>query len=145
MHFILWKSPKKSPKPNVKKPSPARGPKKSGPARPKPDNCRPGTSLPCDNPIFEQCLLHDSAIVNLSSEAFYCCKWGLFLQYEYIYRYILSLPTKLLGKAWVTFDSKPKPKINKQLKIQDSTTITENFKKYKIICTEKCEWYFFHS
>ena len=45
MHFILWKSPKKSPKPDVKKPGPARGPKKSGPARPKPDNCRPGTSL----------------------------------------------------------------------------------------------------
>ena len=43
--FYTLEKPEKSPKPDVKKPGPARGPKKSGPACPKPDNCRPGTSL----------------------------------------------------------------------------------------------------
>ena len=39
------KSPKKSPKPEVKKPGPARYPERSGPARPKPGYFRPVTSL----------------------------------------------------------------------------------------------------
>ena len=33
------------PKPHIRKPGPARGPKKLGPARPKPGNFRPVTSL----------------------------------------------------------------------------------------------------
>ena len=43
--YIFGKSPRARPKPNIRKPGPARGPKKLGPARPKPGNFRPVTSL----------------------------------------------------------------------------------------------------
>ena len=44
--YIFGKSPRARPKPDIRKPGPARGPKKLGPARPKPGNFRPVTSLP---------------------------------------------------------------------------------------------------
>ena len=43
--YIFGKSPRARPKPDIRKPGPARGPKKLGPARPKPGNFRPVTSL----------------------------------------------------------------------------------------------------
>ena len=43
--YIFGKSPRARPKPDIRKPGPARGPKKLGPASPKPGNFRPVTSL----------------------------------------------------------------------------------------------------
>ena len=45
--YIFGKSPRARPKPDIRKPGPARGPKKLGPARPKPGKFRPVTSLVC--------------------------------------------------------------------------------------------------
>ena len=45
-YLYILKSPKQNPKPEGKKPDPARNPEGSGPARPKPENFRPVTSLP---------------------------------------------------------------------------------------------------
>ena len=43
--FRVFKKPEKKPEARCKKARPARSPKGSSPARPKPDICRPGTSL----------------------------------------------------------------------------------------------------